>query len=63
MEPGRQVERFSKRDDKTLILSGFRDLLFLPFADDPKTTEVISKTLLLARDHAIQDPTILEQLL
>jgi hypothetical protein len=38
--------------------------LFLPFTDDdPKTAEVISKALLLAEDQAIQDPTILEQLL
>ena len=40
-----------------------RGRLFLPFADDdPKTAEVVSKVLLLARDHEIQDPTILEQL-
>ena len=40
-----------------------RGRLFLPFADDdPKTAEVISKVLLLARDHEIQDPSILEQL-
>jgi hypothetical protein len=40
-----------------------RGRLFLPFADDdPKTAEVISKVLLLARDTEIQDPTILEQL-
>src|SRR5207248_6027903 len=40
-----------------------RGRLFLPFADDdPKTAEVISKTLLLARDAEIKDPTILEQL-
>ncbi|MGD1898104.1 MAG: DUF5724 domain-containing protein [Phormidesmis sp.] len=40
-----------------------RGRLFLPFADDdPKTAEVISKALLLAQDHKIQDPTILEQL-
>lgn len=40
-----------------------RGRLFLPFADDdPKTAEVISKVLLLARDHQIQDPSILEQL-
>jgi hypothetical protein len=40
-----------------------RGRLFLPFADDdPKTAEVISKTLLLARDREIQDPGILEQL-
>ena len=40
-----------------------RGRLFLPFADDdPKTAEVISKTLLLARDAEIKDPTILEQI-
>lgn len=38
-----------------------RGRLFLPFADDdPRTAEIISKVLLLARDHEIQDPTILE---
>lgn len=40
-----------------------RGRLFLPFADDdPKTAEVISKVLLLARDKEIQDPTVLRQL-
>jgi hypothetical protein len=40
-----------------------RGRLFLPFADDdPRTAEVLSKVLLLARDGEIQDPTILEQL-
>ena len=40
-----------------------RGRLFLPFADDdPKTAEVISKTLLLAKDKEILDPAILEQL-
>ncbi len=40
-----------------------RGRLFLPFADDdPRTAEVVSKVLLLAKDHEIQDPTILEQL-
>ena len=40
-----------------------RGRLFLPFADnDPKTAEVISKVLLLARDGEIQDPVILDQL-
>jgi hypothetical protein len=40
-----------------------RGRLFLPFADDdPKSAELISKVLLLARDHEIQDPTILQQL-
>ncbi len=43
--------------------SQHRGRLFLPFADDdPKTAEVVSKTLLLARDHQIKDPTVLEQL-
>ncbi|MBK8021227.1 MAG: DUF4132 domain-containing protein [Chloroflexi bacterium] len=40
-----------------------RGRLFLPFADnDPKTAEVVSKVILLARDSQIKDPTILEQL-
>ena len=40
-----------------------RGRIFLPFADDdPKTAEVISKVLLLARDSDIKDPTILEQI-
>jgi hypothetical protein len=41
-----------------------RGRLFLPFVDsDPKTAEVISKVLLLARDTEIKDPTLLEQIL
>jgi len=40
-----------------------RGRVFLPFADDdPRTAEVVSKVLLLARDQEIQDPTILEQI-
>ncbi|MEX1230412.1 MAG: DUF5724 domain-containing protein [Planctomycetaceae bacterium] len=40
-----------------------RGRLFLPFADDdPRTAEIISKVLLLAKDGEIQDPSILEQL-
>lgn len=40
-----------------------RGRLFLPFADnDPKTAEVLSKILLLARDQEIKDPTILAQI-
>jgi predicted DNA-binding WGR domain protein len=40
-----------------------RGRLFLPFADDdPRTAEIMSKVLLLARDEEIQDPTILDQL-
>jgi hypothetical protein len=39
-----------------------RGRIFLPFADDdPKTAEIISKILLLARDSEIKDPTILRQ--
>jgi hypothetical protein len=45
------------------VHSQHRGGLFLPFADDdPKTADVISKVLLLARDAEIKDPTILEQL-
>jgi len=41
-----------------------RGRLFLPFVDDdPKTAEVVSKVLLLAKDSEIRDPTILEQIL
>ncbi len=40
-----------------------RGRIFLPFADDdPKTAEIVSKVLMLARDSTIKDPTILEQL-
>jgi hypothetical protein len=46
------------------VHSQHRGRLFLPFVDpDPKTAEVVSKVLLLARDKEIQDPTILEQIL
>ena len=45
------------------VHSQHRGRLFLPFVDeDPKSAEMISKVLLLARDHEIQDPTILRQL-
>ena len=45
------------------IHSQHRGRIFLPFADDdPKTAEVLSKVLLLARDGGIQDPNILEQI-
>jgi hypothetical protein len=37
---------------------------FLPFADnDPKTAEIVSKVILLARDELIKDSTILEHIL
>jgi hypothetical protein len=40
-----------------------RGRLFLPFADDdPKTAEIVSKVLLLARDAEIRDPLILQQI-
>ncbi|VTU00293.1 heat repeat-containing protein : Uncharacterized protein OS=Pseudanabaena biceps PCC 7429 GN=Pse7429DRAFT_3714 PE=4 SV=1: DUF4132 [Gemmataceae bacterium] len=40
-----------------------RGRLFLPFADDdPRTAEMVSKVLLLARDTEIQDPSILSQI-
>jgi hypothetical protein len=46
------------------VHSQYRGRLFLPFVDpDPKTAEVVSKVLLLARDREIQDPTILQQIL
>lgn len=45
------------------VHSQHRGRLFLPFADpDPKTAEVLSKVLLLARDHEVRDPAILDQL-
>ena len=45
------------------IHSQQRGRLFLPFADDdPKTAEVLSKVLLLARDDEIRDPLILDQI-
>ena len=45
------------------VHSQHRGRLFLPFADDdPKTAEVMSKVLLLARDRQIKDPGILDQI-
>lgn len=45
------------------VHSQYRGRLFLPFADsDPKTAEVMAKTLLLARDNEIKDPYILDQI-
>ena len=41
-----------------------RGRIFLPFVDnDPKTAEIVSKVILLAKDDQIKDPTILEQIL
>ena len=46
------------------VHSQHRGRLFLPFPDDdPKTAEVVSKVLLLAKDKEITDPSILEQIL
>jgi hypothetical protein len=43
------------------VHSQHRGRIFLPFADDdPRTAEVLSKVLLLARDKEIRDPNILE---
>jgi hypothetical protein len=40
-----------------------RGRIFLPFADeDPKTAEIVSKVLLLAKDGEIMDEGILGQL-
>jgi hypothetical protein len=45
------------------VHSQHRGRLFLPFADDdPKTAEVMSKVLLLARDGEIKDPRLLSQI-
>ena len=45
------------------VHSQHRGRLFLPFADDgPRTAEVLSKVLLLARDREIEDPSVLEQI-
>jgi hypothetical protein len=45
------------------VHSQHRGRMFLPFIDDdPKTAEILSKVLLLAKDKEIQDPTILTQL-
>jgi hypothetical protein len=40
-----------------------RGRLFLPFVDDdPRTAEIVSKVILLAKDDEIKDPVILEQI-
>lgn len=45
------------------IHSEHRGKLFLPFIDeDPKTAEIMAKILLFAKDGAIKDPSILEQI-
>ncbi|WP_026507945.1 DUF4132 domain-containing protein [Butyrivibrio sp. MC2013] len=45
------------------VHSQHRGKLFLPFADDdPKTAEVLTKVLFLAKDSKIKDPSILSQI-
>jgi hypothetical protein len=45
------------------VHSQHRGRIFLPFADqDPKTAEVLTKVLLLARDDEIKDPNLLDQI-
>ncbi|MGD1915689.1 MAG: DUF5724 domain-containing protein [Phycisphaerales bacterium] len=45
------------------VHSQYRGRLFLPFADDdPRTAEVLAKTLMLSRDSEIRDPSILQQI-
>jgi hypothetical protein len=45
------------------VHSQHRGRIFLPFADnDPKTAEIISKALMLARDTEIKDPGIIAQI-
>ncbi|PTY02899.1 hypothetical protein DB346_07755 [Verrucomicrobia bacterium LW23] len=45
------------------VRSQHRGRIFLPFADsDPKTADLLSKLILLARDGEIRDPAILEQI-
>ncbi len=46
------------------VHSQHRGRIFLPFVDDdPRTAEVLSKVITLAKDSEIKDPTILEQIL
>jgi hypothetical protein len=45
------------------VPSQHRGRIFLPFADDdPRTAEIMSKIVLLAEDHTIKDPAILNQI-
>jgi hypothetical protein len=45
------------------VHSQHRGRIFLPFADDdPKSAEVLSKVLLLAKDREIRDPNLLDQI-
>ena len=45
------------------VHSQHRGHIFLPFIDsDPKTAEIITKVLMLAKDNMIKDPSILVHL-
>ncbi|WP_435010562.1 DUF5724 domain-containing protein [Tundrisphaera lichenicola] len=45
------------------VHSQHRGRIFLPFADDdPKTAEILTKVILLARDGEIKDPNLLDQI-
>jgi len=45
------------------VHSQHRGRVFLPFMDsDPRTAEVVSKVIMLAKDQEIKDPVILEQI-
>ncbi len=45
------------------VHSQHRGRIFLPFADDdPKSAEILSKVILLARDDEIKDPNLLDQI-
>lgn len=49
--------------DIVAVQSQHRGRLFLPFVDDdPRSAELLSKVLLLAKDGELQDPSILGQL-
>jgi hypothetical protein len=54
-------QRLSKRQIDPGVERGKIEVL--PFADDdPKTAEVLSKTLVLVHDTEVKDPNILDQL-
>jgi hypothetical protein len=45
------------------VHSGHRGKMFLPFMDeDPKTSEILSKIIMLSNDNKIKDPNILMQI-
>ena len=47
----------------SIDVEGLWGLFFVRrYVDDPRTAEILSKVLHLARDEQIKDPTILEQL-